>query len=85
MERIVQAIQVDSKNIADIFKLPCVKGIEKIDLGPTFKVRVKTYKASVDAIETDWICQFSDGKWRVLIDAIYAAYMIYIQECVDKS
>lgn len=80
MERIVQAIQVDDKNIADIFKLPCVKSIEKSNDGRDFFVKTFTFEeVEGDYIaqryfvagKTDWFCLFSDDIWRVVPDKEY--------------
>lgn len=79
MKRIVQAIQVDNKNIADIFKLPCVKGIDKTSDGSFFVKTFQKYteecgeiaKQYLVATESDWLCQHDDGSWDVLTDAEY--------------
>lgn len=70
MKRIVQAIQVDDKNIADIFKLPCVfeidknrgKGIEVwIYLRHLTKDPITYRKSRFLAYPSDWLCQYDDG------------------------
>ena len=79
MERIVQAMQVDRKNIADIFSLPCVQAIEKSKDNSFF---VKTFpkyteecgeiaKRYLVATESEWFCQHDDGSWDVLDDDEY--------------
>lgn len=82
--KIIQAIQVDGKNIADIFKLPCVESIEKST--DRRGVYVKTFTEYTEegeyitkryfiAVDTDWLCQLQDGTWEVLDDEQYKAQL----------
>ena len=81
MKRIVQAIQVDSKNIADIFKLPCVSEIRKygekgiveilIYLRNLTKDPITYLKYRFIAFPSDWLCQYDDGSWEVLSNDKY--------------
>lgn len=81
MERIVQAIQVDDKNIADIFKLPCVSEIRKdrekgmvqiwIYLHHLTKDPITYRKCCFLAYPSDWLCQYDDGSWEVLSNDKY--------------
>lgn len=79
---IIQAMQVDARNIADIFKLPCVKSIEKYGRG----VFVKTFTEYTEegeyitkryfvGFKTDWVCQLANGKWCILTDEEYKKKM----------
>lgn len=70
MNRIVNAIQVDEKNIADIFKLPCVVAIYKYS-EPAVFVNVSNRQHLELAWPGDWLCQLSDDKWLVLTDKQY--------------
>lgn len=80
MKRIVQAIQVDDKNIADIFKLPCVSGIVKDrENGLVIWIYLRhltedpiTYREHrFLAYPSDWLCQYDDGSWEVLFNDKY--------------
>ncbi len=70
MNRIVNAIQVDKKNIADIFKLPCVAAIHKYS-EPAVFVNLSNSLHFDLAWPGDWICQLSDGRWSVLSNKDY--------------
>lgn len=76
-------MQVNSKNIADIFKLPCVRSIEKADDDGGFFVKTFSKYSIEDgelvkryfvAGENDWLCQLDDGKWRALSDKEYRSW-----------
>lgn len=81
MKRIVQAIQVDNKNIADIFKLPCVFEIEKNRRKGKVVIWIYLHYLTKDPITyrehcflaypSDWLCQYDDGSWEVLSNDKY--------------
>lgn len=77
--KIIQATQIDERHIADIYRLPCVKSINKLDTSEEFVVKgysildeeglwVSGYFAAFD---TDWLCQLQYGTWEVLTDEQY--------------
>jgi hypothetical protein len=70
MNRIVNAIQVDKKNISDIFKLPCVSAIHKYS-EPAVFAYVSNRQHLELAWPGDWLCQLSDDKWLILTDKQY--------------
>lgn len=79
MNKIVNAIQVDEKNIADIFKLPCVHGINKTNT-EDIELWVRLRFLSEDcylrrypfiAHASDWLCELDDNTWQVLTDKQY--------------
>lgn len=83
-KNIIQAMQVDARNIADIFKLPCVKSIEKSTDGRDVFVKTFTEYAEEGeyiakryfvGVETDWVCQLANGKWCILSDEEYKKKM----------
>lgn len=67
-----QTIQVDDKNIADIFRLPCVRSIWKTE-DSSFKVEIdinclKPQVGLFVASPSDWLCENYDGTWCILTD-----------------
>lgn len=70
-----QTIQVDDKNIADIFRLPCVRAIWKAE-DVKFKVEMELDilsqgSKSFIASPSDWLCQNYDRTWCILTDKEY--------------
>lgn len=59
-------IQIDGRNIDNIFKLPCIRSIEKGEQG---KVHVKLFSDSTEGREIaqvgDVLVQYKTGKWQV--------------------
>ena len=80
---IIQATQVDARNIEDIFKLPCVQSIEKTEDGSFLVKTFPFYTEEGDCLvkqffigsETDWVCQLAFGKWCILSDEEYKEKM----------
>lgn len=86
--KIIQATQVDSNNISDIYRLPCVYQIakeyptyikEEQELTSPYRNLVfintgRNDEVQTDmAVDTDWLCQLQDGTWQVLTDEQYKA------------
>lgn len=59
-------IQFDGRNVDSIFKLPCIRSIEKGEQG---KVHVKLFPDSTEGREIaqvgDVLVQYKTGKWQV--------------------
>lgn len=69
--RILEAIQMDRKNLDDIFKLECVLGIAKKGKDIVAQVRVFENEPVLKlALPTDWLCRSEKG-WFVLTDEEY--------------
>lgn len=76
MEKIVQAVKFEGRNIQDIFNLPCVSAIHKSADGMKDIAAVyNTDKATTEYANTgDWIvlCKREDKSyWRVCSDVEY--------------
>lgn len=70
--KIIQATQVDGKNIADIFKLSCVTSIRKGWPNAIF-VTVICYDGEKRVVHNgDWIVESNRG-WNVLTNQEYKA------------
>lgn len=59
-------IQFDGRNVENIFKLPCIRSIEKGEQG---KVHVTLFPDSTDGRQIaqvgDVLVQYKTGKWQV--------------------
>ena len=62
--RFKQAIQI-GRNVTDIMKLPCVRGVEKLNDKAGFEWLQYTLKHGDIAEESDWLCEDYDGNWSV--------------------
>ena len=86
--KIIQATQIDERHIADIYRLPCVYGInkeyptyikEEQELTSPYRNLVfintgRSDEVKTDmAVDTDWLCQLQDGTWNVLTNQEYKA------------
>ena len=70
--KIKQAIKVSGININDIFKLPCIRAIEK---GENQKPYAILYPSATEGRLTaepgDIIAEFNNGMWQVFGQAAY--------------
>jgi hypothetical protein len=70
-----QAIQIGS-NMTDIFRLPCVDAIQKIDNGNSFVAVLRwVFDGSgylrQFAFQGEWLCMDSEERWYVLTNQEY--------------
>lgn len=84
--KIMQATQIDERCLSEIYRLPCVYGInkeyptyikEEQELTSPYRNLVfintgRSDEVKTDiAVDTDWLCLLQDGTWQVLKDEQY--------------
>lgn len=74
MDRIIQAIQFDDRNIADIFKLPCVSSIRKSFPRQVFATVCCGDSCKRVVRKGDWIVETRKNGWRVFTSKEYQQF-----------
>lgn len=74
MDRIIQAIQFDDRNIADIFKLPCVSSIRKSFPRQVFATVCCGDGSKRVVRKGDWIVETRKNGWCVFTSKEYQQF-----------
>ncbi len=65
MNKIVRKIEFTGKNLNDVFKLPCVKSILKVEGEPMLALYTRMCETTYLASPGDTLVEYDDGKWCV--------------------